>query len=278
MPETKNYVNLGVIEGRRPRDFVAGQLPYEIRLNSGNWKPFLPPGEWQKQNFVDTMACVTFSLLNCIETQEKFLTGNQINYSDRWIAMMSGTTHQGNFLPVVADTVRKYGLVREESWPSPSNFTWESYYEVPTSEKMASLKAEGVEWLKTHTLDYEWLGTDLITILKELKMCPLQIIRPGHAIEGFYEETEIMNYFDSYNPFEKSIERIELTDALKPLLTLKKMSNAIFVHKTGTQEYGFYLPATSTESIRDKALNLGLTIEKADGSVDFSQAKEIKGL
>src|SRR6185503_14551846 len=140
--------NFGVIEGRRARDFVGGVLPYEVRNQSGNWTAWLPPGEWQKQ-LVDTMACVTFSLLNCIETQEYFLTGKQINYSDRWIAMMSGTTPQGNYLGTVADTVRKYGLVKEESWPTPPNYTWASYYELPPQAKMAELKAEGVEWLKT---------------------------------------------------------------------------------------------------------------------------------
>lgn len=217
----KQFIEHGVIPHRRPRDFVAGTLPYVIRLLSGLWKPYLPPGEWQYSHFVDTMACVTFSLLNCLETQELFLTGKQINYSDRWIAMMSGTTMAGNYLAVVADTVRKYGLVKEESWPAPANYTWDGYYAIPSPQKMAALKAEGQEWLKTHQLDYEWLGTDLATILKELKMCPLQIVKPGHAIEGFYEEGEVMHYFDSYSPFEKQIPRNGLTDVMKPLLTMK---------------------------------------------------------
>lgn len=56
------------------------------------------------------------------------------------------------------------------------------------------------------------------------------------------------------------------------------MSNVIFAHKAGTEEYGFWVPATTAESAKDKALNFGLTITKPDGSVDFGQAKEINGL
>src|SRR5688572_10162418 len=118
MPQPQNH---GVRPGKRPTDFVAGTLPFEERNPSGNWRQFLPPGEWQRVNSVDLMACVTFSLLNAIETQELQQTRSQINYSDRWIAMMSETTPDGNWLYKVADTVRKYGLVREESWPCPAN-------------------------------------------------------------------------------------------------------------------------------------------------------------
>lgn len=56
----------------------------------------------------------------------------------------------------------------------------------------------------------------------------------------------------------------------------KNMSNAIFVHKVGTGEYGFVLPATSVESVKDKALNLGREdIINADGTVDFSKARDV---
>lgn len=231
--------NFGVLPGRRPTDFVAGTLPYEVRNQSGNWDSFVPLGEWQRNNFVDTMACVTFSLLNCIETQEFYLTGQRINYSDRWIAMMSGTTPQGNYLYAVADAVRKYGLVKEESWPAPANYTWDSYYAHPDAQKQAQLEAEGQEWLKTHNFAYEWLTTNLDDILKHLKQCPLQIVKPGHAIEGFYQVQQVTNYFDSYDPFKKQLQRSELTDVLKPLLTINNMQEIELVNSNGT----FYLTA-----------------------------------
>lgn len=280
MPE--KIINRGVILGRRPSDFVAGTLPYEVRLQDGNWKQFLPLGEWQNGVNFDSMACVAFSLLNCIETQEFMLTGKRINYSDRWTAKMSNTQPNGNYLYLVADTVRKYGLVKEESWPCPVNPNWNSYYADPDPATQKKLLAEGQEWLRTHQLAYEWLTTSLDDILKHLKHCPLQVIIPGHAIESFFEEAEVVNYFDSYgggsgtDPFEKKTQRSNLQDVFKPLLTIINMSNAIFIHKKGTPEYAFILPAMSVDAVKDKALNLGREdLIKADGSVDFAQAKEV---
>jgi hypothetical protein len=56
------------------------------------------------------------------------------------------------------------------------------------------------------------------------------------------------------------------------------MSNAIFVKKIGTQEHGFYLPALSEDALKDKALNLGMDILKADNTIDYTRAREISGL
>src|SRR3954449_11002346 len=100
-------INHGVILGQRPEDWMAGgasQIVYEVRNPSGDWRPYLPTGEKQfgKEDFFD---CVTFSLLNAIEMQEKFLTSIEVNYSDRFIAKRSNTTHEGNYLYLVADTV-----------------------------------------------------------------------------------------------------------------------------------------------------------------------------
>jgi hypothetical protein len=121
-------INHGVIEGQRDTDYVGGTLPYEIRNPSGDWTPYLPPGEWQGNHIVDTKACVTFSALNSLEVQYKFLTGKERNFSDRFIATLSGTTPQGNHLYKVGDAIRKEGLVDESVWPTPENYSWDSYY------------------------------------------------------------------------------------------------------------------------------------------------------
>ena len=55
------------------------------------------------------------------------------------------------------------------------------------------------------------------------------------------------------------------------------MSNVIFVHKEGTDEFGFYVPATSEEALRDKAKNFGIDIlVESSGKIDFDKAKNIK--
>src|SRR3990167_11069550 len=100
--------NLGVILGTRPTDYIAGALGYEVRNPSGDWTPYLPEGEWQYNSHMDSMACVTFSALNSIETQYRFLTGLKRNFSDRFTAKKSGTTGKGNYLYKVTDSMRQH--------------------------------------------------------------------------------------------------------------------------------------------------------------------------
>src|SRR3990167_3503637 len=191
-------MNDGVILGKKEGDWVGGTIPYEVRNPSGNWDASLPPGEWQKFNSFESMACVSFSALNSIETQLKHLQGWTPNFSDRFIAKMSGTTPQGNHLWKVADTIRLEGLVLESDWPTPSQFDWNTYYaEIPETVKAKAIKYDvAYEWLTSIEKDY---------ILKELKHAPIQIVvnNGTHAVE-LYNEADVHQYFDSYEPFRKS--------------------------------------------------------------------------
>ena len=215
-------MNHGLINDPRTHDAVAGIIPFVVRNPSGDWIQWLPAGETQSKP-VETFACVSYSLLHCLETQEYFLTGKRIRYSARWLAKISGTTGAGNYLVSVAQAVQQYGLVREETWPTPANYTWDSFYAEPTPTERQILLAEGQEWLKTHKFQWEWLTTNLADILQHITQCPLQVTLPGHAVQNFFTQQEIVNYFDTYLPFSKTTNRSNLTDAFKPLLTMKLM-------------------------------------------------------
>lgn len=193
-------INRGVIEGQRDSDYVGSTLPYEVLNPSGDWTPYLPPGEWQANSFTDTMACVTFSALNSIETQYKFLTGESRNFSDRYTARMSGTTPEGNWLWKVGDSIRKDGLIDESLYPTPPNFTWDSYYTTPSMEVINKAK----EFLNSWSVKYEFIDTSRESLMYHLKHAPIQVVIPGHAVLSFYSESQITKYFDSYSPFEKT--------------------------------------------------------------------------
>ena len=183
--------NKGLLEGQRDTDWLGGTIPFEERNPSADWTSCLPPGERQKPNNVDTMACVTFSLLNVLETQLKFY-GKDRNFSDRYTAKKSGTTTQGNYLYRVADAVRN-GVVPEYLWPTPQDFTWETYY--------ADIPALPITNLSVR---YEFLSDLSRENLKhELKHTPLQVTIPGHAVL-LYKSDQVDHYFDSYSPFLKT--------------------------------------------------------------------------
>lgn len=214
-------MNYGLLEGRRQDDFIAGKLPYEVRNESGDWTNFLPPGEWQANNHTDTMACVTFSALNAIETQYKFLTGQWRNFSDRYTARMSGTTTEGNWLFRVGDSIRKDGLINEDLWPAPANFTWETYYSTPPIEIVDKARS----FLKDWVVRYEWVDVTEESLLKHLKHAPIQVTIPGHAVLNFFNTQDVQKYFDSYAPFVKE-RTVPFVSAMKIVLSRKGMTES----------------------------------------------------
>lgn len=216
MPE-----NHGLIESASTSP-LGYAIPFVVRNQSGNWTPYLPAGERQA-NPTETMACVSFSLTNSIETQELFLTGKKVNYSDRWLAKASGTTGAGNYLNTVGSTVEEIGLVLESSWPTPPNYTWEQYYADPTPAERQKLLAEGREWLKSHKLQHGQITTSLNDIMTFIQQAPLWITIPGHAQMAFYSQQEVQNVFDSYIPYEKKTTRSAFVAVYKAVLTMKNM-------------------------------------------------------
>ena len=147
----------------------------------------------------------------------------------------------------------------EEEWPTDLNFNWDQYYaEIPQSVKDKADKSIKVQY-EFHYPPQDWA--------KELKHVPLEMIiesnNPYHSVEM----VNTTQQFDTYTPNLRPQKSI--------YVATKIIVNTIFVHKAGTNEYGFYIPATSEDTIKDKALNFGLSIEKPDHGVDFSQAKEM---
>ncbi len=248
--------NRGAIEGRRDTDYVAGELPYEVRNPSGDWTDYLPSGERQRLFNVDTMACVSFSLLNCVETQIKFLTGQELNYSDRFLAKMSGTTIDGNYLWKVADSARKDGLVFQAAWPTPENYTWDTYYaEIPQH-----IKDMGKRFLEFWDINYEWIPTTKEEFLHHLKQAPLQIVKPGHAVMGFYQPSDVTKYFDSYLPYLKEINTDEIRDALKIIVKKKPMNQAKIIKSKNSETVYWCYPMPSMAYLNEKASLEGVAI------------------
>ena len=219
MPDEIPQINTGVIEGIGiPGLWIGGTIPYEVRNESGDWRPFLVKEEKQYSDNVDTMGCVSFSLNNDLEIQRKF-EGIDVNYSDRFLAKISGTTPNGNFLDVVAYFAKNTGLVLENEWPSPLNYNWASYYSAIPSEVMAKTVKQNIA--------YESTPTDKANLLKQLKQCPIQITipkpQPNHAVVLVHIEGDTAYYFDTYPNYLKTINVNLISYALKVVLKGQSM-------------------------------------------------------
>lgn len=202
------------------------------------------------------MACVTCSLLSCIEAQECFLTGNKVRYSRRWLAKVSGTTEQGNYLYKVADVVRNVGLVLESSYPEPETYSRDVYYQDIPEPLNSQLLKEAAQWKTRWDFAYEFLQVTDPNLDYHLKHSPIQVVIPGHAICGIYSPDQMMTYLDSYNPYYKTTVEAGLQAAMKGILT----SKAIFARKVtwqGSKEIGVYVPADSMERLEFIKRNIG---------------------
>ena len=136
---------------------------------------------------------------------------------------MSGTTQEGNYLYKVGDAVRNLGMVLEDDYPAPPNYTWQSYYADIPEPKLTELKNKGKAWLREWDVRTEFVPATKADMLKHIKHAPLQIVIPGHAIVNFLCEQDIVNYFDTYEPFKKTTAYGNITSAYKYVLTKKTM-------------------------------------------------------
>jgi hypothetical protein len=197
-----------------------------------NWLLYLPDEEDQRK-LIDSMGCVSFATNNALETifiqrivdglmnkdDLKWLTDNGYivngipNFSDRYLAKMSGTTTSGNYFYVVGDTLREYGAIPETLWPFEGNFTWGDYY----ADIDVELIELGKEFAKRFPINYEFLNNS--DIPEAIKYSPLVVgvyawptpvngkyprgtRNANHAVEG----ARVTTIYDTYNPYIKELE------------------------------------------------------------------------
>lgn len=245
----KNY---GVIVEDKPTDWAAGRIPYEVLNPSGDWVNYLPSAENQTTHYTDTMACVTFSCLNVIETQIKFFTGKEVNFSDRFIAKLSGTTQQGNSVQRVLDAINKYGLVKEEEWPTGIDFKWDEYYaDIPQSVLDKANKSIKVQYEFHYPGDSDYA--------KELKHLPLEMIlevgNPYHSVEM----VNTTQQFDHYSPNLRPQKSIYV--ATKILVTGINMNQTkVGLSKDGVTVYKVVPIATDFENFKKQASVEGIEV------------------
>lgn len=144
-----------------PDHYVLGgfsKLEGEIINPSGRWTPWVVAKEPQSKNGVETNACATFGTNNCIETLQKF-NNVDVNYSDRYIAKVSGTDPlHGNDPQKVAETIRKVsGEIPESELPFGDDIkTVEQYYDIVNLEKY---EKDGQRFYNNYDFSHEWVFT-----------------------------------------------------------------------------------------------------------------------
>jgi hypothetical protein len=206
------------------KDYILGGfslVPFESLQPDNNWTDYLPVREYQNLNNIEPFACVTFTILNCIEILIKRKYGIEVNYADRFLAFVSGTKdQQGNSPKTVCEFLRKIGVPPEELWTFDSTVdTYEKFYSPPPPKLYELAREFNEKW----DFKYEFVPSDHESISKALQCSPLLIsfsawfenngiyFRPegmtdNHATTLFYErKNEFRRVFDSYQPVIKDL-------------------------------------------------------------------------
>ena len=128
-------------------DYVLGAESVKplFEVPQGQNHLYLPAGELQNIG-EEKMSCVTRAFLNKLETDLNFalatnllnpetvswlktngyLNENKVEFSDAYIAILSGTTRQGNSLKSPADAIHNFGLIPKKTLPQLDTFDAEN--------------------------------------------------------------------------------------------------------------------------------------------------------
>lgn len=191
-------INYGFIPDTiKDEDYVLGaytKLSALVLQPDGQWDNFLPVKELQHKHGLETSNCVCYGVLNAIECLYKRLFNNEMNYSDRYIGVLSETTPQGNSVQKVLETIRKEaGLIPEKLLPFSEDInTWEEYYS--PSPMAPELLLFGKNWLLKYRLLHEWVfgrnDRNKLTRLKSgLRYSPI-----GVSVAAWFKNSEGLYY------------------------------------------------------------------------------------
>jgi len=200
-------------------DYIMGASPLikKVLQEDSNWTPFIPPHEKQRGR-TETMACVSFGLLNTLEILAKRKWGEDWNKSDRYTAKISNTSRNGNLMSRVIDNTRKvYGTVDQTDWENNiDEFTWTEFYaQIPQA-----VTDKGKMWLKDYEIGYEGVYAQKQALIEALKFSPLWLAvsawyerdgvyirtgNPNHVCVGILPKPEGMVVLDQYEPFIKTV-------------------------------------------------------------------------
>ncbi len=221
-----------------PNDYRVGASPLVVpSINpSGDWRDWEPTEEKQYRQFTfDTMACATFAGNNVVEPtiefliEEKklaqwqidwlkdngYLIDGKINLSDRFTAIMSGTTKQGNYMQNVWDSLRNHGAIPEKDFAFDGN-TWEQYHNKALITD--AMKKKALKFLDIFESSYEWAVNTPADLKIALQQCPLEIaIYEGSHAVALLKHDYI---FDTYPPFLQKWDK-PITYALKGFVRVK---------------------------------------------------------
>ena len=201
-----------------PEDYIFGgkvQLGGEVLQPDGQWNEYLPDVEIQNLNGIEPFACVSFATLNIVEILERRLYGTAQNWSDRFLATISGTKGKnGNTPKTVGQALRDNGCPPELDWAfDEKTNTYDKFYTDITKQ----IKTLALAFKAEYDFGYQYIPSDYDAIINQLQYSPVGFsayawtsedgiyYRPqgttdSHFVACYgYEKNRYWKIFDSYS-------------------------------------------------------------------------------
>lgn len=211
-------------EEPKQEDYIFGDanLKATVLQQDGQWDAYLPQDEFQHPYNFETYACASFATLNAIEILLRRLYNFKDNFSDRYLAKVSGTeVTRGNSPHKVAETIRKQGIIDEYEWPFLREIdTFEKFYATPPSTFIVSAE----RFLYHYDFYHDYVPNDPMSMMEALRYSPLGmsvfgwnmgpdgLYQAGNGADNHfvcvygYEEEKYWKVFDTYDSTHKMVE------------------------------------------------------------------------
>lgn len=157
-------------------------------LTDGHWAKWLPvPKDQQPTLGVEPNDCVSHGTLKAVEILQNFLFSQKNDYSERFLAKMTGTdVLNGNDPNTVAQFLKNKGCALEADWPQSTATSFQGFYaNIPQSIQTLAL-----DFVDEFAFGHEWVtDTSQSSLMEALKFSPLGVgvyaWQPGNET-GFY--------------------------------------------------------------------------------------------
>jgi len=162
-------------EEHSTEDWTFGALsePSLVSIPEAERDKWLPVGETQFSNRDDFKDCATRSPLNHAEAlfsyhymhgmlpaNKQWFVDNgyvgddgRLAFSDRFVAINSGTTRNGNSLKAPLEAIRKQGLIPKKSLPKTIEMAFDEYHD--KTKITQAMRDLGAEFARRFTINYE---------------------------------------------------------------------------------------------------------------------------
>ena len=186
--------------------FGAASTPCIASIPQEERHIYLPNGELQ-YGIEDFMDCASRSPHNILEAKLNYLYLNgkllpenrqflerngyvnngRVELSDRYTAIKSGTTRNGNSLVAPLDSIHRNGCIAKSMLPSNPTFTWEQYHN--KAAITPAMDAVAYEFSQRFTINYERVREEDLELTIKYDFLDVALYAWPEPTQGIYPRT-----------------------------------------------------------------------------------------